>query len=780
MSPVRPTHPALRAAAYRVPPRPQPIDLDLRGNEGPPGASAELPPIALQRYPSQAEVAGLFAQRLGLPAENVLVTAGADGALDRICRATLQPGDRAVWTTPGFVMTRRYVALARAETIDIPWEAGPFPVRAMLDAVDASTRVVFFTSPNNPTGSAATPADLRAVAEGLPPGVLLVVDAAYEAYAAQPLSEVALDYDNVLLLRTISKDWGLAGLRVGFVAARDARWMDWLHAAGSPYSVAAPSLALAARALARPTEPLPDRVTAFLDHARNARSALTDALASGAFVTTPSQANFAFGRSPRAAWLGDALAGLGIGARTFPSVPDLADAIRVGCPPDDAGTSRVCAAINAALQPQALILDMDGVLADVRSSCRAAIQAACAAAGVQVTAADIAEVKAEGNANNDWITSQKLLARVGIERSIEQATADYEAAYQGSDEAPGLWTTETLLVEVAWLRQLAARMPLGIVTGRPRRDAERFLERFELTDLFATVVCMEDAPAKPDPAPVQRALTAMGVARAWMVGDTPDDIVAARAAGVVPLGICAPGEDSAPALLAAGAARVLPDLTTLSELLEPSDKTEPMAPPSPAVPGGRSARVERTTRETTIVCALDLDGSGSVDAHTGIGMLDHLLTSLGRHARFDLTLTCSGDLHIDDHHTTEDCALVLGTALEQCLGNRSGIRRFGSAFAPLDEALARAVVDLSGRPWPEVDLDLQRPSLGTLACENIVHFFQSFAITARMSLHLDVLRGANDHHRAEAATKALALALRQAVARDGTAGAVPSTKGVLG
>ncbi|MCJ7755403.1 MAG: imidazoleglycerol-phosphate dehydratase HisB [Thermoanaerobaculales bacterium] len=192
----------------------------------------------------------------------------------------------------------------------------------------------------------------------------------------------------------------------------------------------------------------------------------------------------------------------------------------------------------------------------------------------------------------------------------------------------------------------------------------------------------------------------------------------------------------------------------------------------------RTATVERSTRETRISCRLNLDGAGDVTIATGIGFLDHMLTSLAFHAGWDLELRCSGDLEIDDHHTAEDCALVLGEALNSALGDRAGIVRFGSAYAPLDEALARTVVDLSGRPWPQVDLGLEREMLGTLACENIGHVLRSLAMAARCALHVDVLRGDNDHHRAEAAFKATALALRQATAL--ATGGIRSTKGTLG
>ncbi|MGD9507154.1 MAG: imidazoleglycerol-phosphate dehydratase HisB [Geminicoccaceae bacterium] len=192
----------------------------------------------------------------------------------------------------------------------------------------------------------------------------------------------------------------------------------------------------------------------------------------------------------------------------------------------------------------------------------------------------------------------------------------------------------------------------------------------------------------------------------------------------------------------------------------------------------RTARVERRTAETEITLSLDLDGTGRSEVQTGLGFLDHMLTALAKHGRFDLDLDCDGDLEVDDHHTAEDCALALGTAFDQALGERRGIRRFGHAYAPLDEALARAVVDFSGRPSAQVELGFRRERIGEIATENLTHVFVSFATAARMTLHVDVLKGSNDHHRAEAAFKALALALREAVVLDGT-GEVPSTKGVL-
>ncbi len=223
-------------------------------------------------------------------------------------------------------------------------------------------------------------------------------------------------------------------------------------------------------------------------------------------------------------------------------------------------------------------------------------------------------------------------------------------------------------------------------------------------------------------------------------------------------------------------------MAAVAEVMKPEMVVTAATPESstalPAAKAGdRTAQTKRKTKETDIEIALNLDGTGKAEIKTGIGFLDHMLTALAFHSRMDLKLICDGDLHIDDHHTAEDCALALGTAIDEALGPRTGIKRFGYAYAPLDESLARSVVDLSGRPWPEIHLNLQREMVGTWACENITHFFQSLAMTLRCSLHVDVIRGDNDHHKAEAAFKSLAKALGEAVTK--AEGAVPSTKGVL-
>jgi imidazoleglycerol-phosphate dehydratase len=198
----------------------------------------------------------------------------------------------------------------------------------------------------------------------------------------------------------------------------------------------------------------------------------------------------------------------------------------------------------------------------------------------------------------------------------------------------------------------------------------------------------------------------------------------------------------------------------------------PMAP--------RTAHIQRETRETRVEVTLNLDGTGRGDVATGIGFLDHMLDSLARHARFDLTVRAEGDLHVDQHHTAEDVGVSLGQALDRALGERRGIRRFGDAVVPLDEALAQVAVDLGGRGWASIDLPFRAPTIGGLSTEMIPHLLQSFATDGRFNLHVRLLAGENDHHRAEATFKALARALDDATRPDTRLGGeVPSTKGVI-
>ena len=194
----------------------------------------------------------------------------------------------------------------------------------------------------------------------------------------------------------------------------------------------------------------------------------------------------------------------------------------------------------------------------------------------------------------------------------------------------------------------------------------------------------------------------------------------------------------------------------------------------------RTARVERVTKETQVLVELNLDGTGVTQARTGVPFFDHMLAQLGKHGCIDLTVQARGDTEIDAHHTVEDTALTLGQALREALGDKAGICRFGDALIPLDEALARAAVDLSGRPYAvHTEPESMPPTIGTYDTTLTRHFFESLAMSAGICVHLSVLTGRNPHHIVEAQFKAFARALRAAAAPDPRSAGIPSTKGVL-
>lgn len=193
----------------------------------------------------------------------------------------------------------------------------------------------------------------------------------------------------------------------------------------------------------------------------------------------------------------------------------------------------------------------------------------------------------------------------------------------------------------------------------------------------------------------------------------------------------------------------------------------------------RSAQIERSTGETQITLAFNIDGQGKTDIQTGIGFLDHMLTLFASHGLFDLTVRATGDLHIDDHHTAEDVCICLGKALDQALGDRRGIVRTAHSYVPMDEALGLVAIDLGGRAYCVFDAEFVTPRLGQLGTDLLFHLFETLAIHGRLNLHAKVLYGRNDHHKAEAIFKALGRALDAATQVDPRRQGVPSTKGTL-
>lgn len=560
----------MNVTTYRRPVARPSVDLFLDANEGAGPTEAvvtalrETDPGLLRRYPDASSLEREIAARLGVPPERVLVTAGADDGIDRSCRVALGLGGTLLMPRPGFEMFNRYASLAGGRVVEFDWTSGDFPADQVLNLVDQETAAIAVISPNNPTGLVASAGTVRSLARAVP-DVPVILDAAYAEFADEDLTPLALECENVVALRTFSKAWGLAGARVGY-AVGSARWIDRMRAAGPPYPVAGPSLAVASAALRSGEAPMRDHVTTV----RAERDLLTSELALLGAEPTPSQGNFVLARFEDAGRVWEDLQALGIAVRRWTDRPELEGFLRIGCPGNSRDFARLVYALRAVLRPEALLLDMDGVIADESQSYRETIIATAASYGVTVDRSDIRELKAAGGFNNDWDVTHRLVTRAGIEADYDELVSRFESIYQGDDARPGLCERERLLVDPEVLMRLASRYRLGIVTGRPRSDAFDFLEREGIAGLFPVVITLDDAPAKPDPAPVRLALERLGARSAWMVGDTPDDAAAARAAGVLPLGILPPDPDDAvPAdeLIASGCSRVLSGLDELEELL---------------------------------------------------------------------------------------------------------------------------------------------------------------------------------------------------------------------
>jgi HAD superfamily hydrolase (TIGR01548 family) len=518
----------------------------------------------INRYPDYWELEAAIANHVGVGADRVLVTNGADDALERTVRSVVCRGRRAVLTTPSYSMIRRFAVLAEADLAEVPWWKDEYPVDEVCRLAGDDGGLVAVISPSNPTGAVASPRALEELLERVPRSLVLV-DQAYVDFTEQELdlAAVALGHPNAVVVRTFSKAWGCAGLRVGCAIA-DPRIIDWLRRAGLPFPVSTPSVQGVLRALADG----PDR--ARVQAIRAQREALAEFLRGRDIDTLPSEASFVFANFENAEFVWRGLGALGISVRAFPGKPELEGWLRITLPGDGGNFERLTRGLDTLLKPEALLFDMDGVLADVSQSYRQAIVETAAGWGVELEFADIERAKEEGNATNDWELARRLLAERGVAVDLEEVTERFEAIYQGSDGEPGLRRFETLRIDRDILARLGARLPLGIVTGRPRADASRFLHEQAIAGLFSVVVCMEDAPSKPDPAPVASALRQLGVSTAWMVGDTPDDLRAAREAGVLPIGVGAAGDDRKRAtkmLTAAGAALVLKEPSDIEELL---------------------------------------------------------------------------------------------------------------------------------------------------------------------------------------------------------------------
>lgn len=346
---VRPSRRAASSTAYRrgAPVSPPADLLKLDANEGPLGLRAHtalaiesITTAAMREYPDVGNLEDRLCRGLGASPGQLLVTAGGDDALARIAQAVIDPGDHAIATTPTFEMIPRYVRLAGGELSEVTWFNGDFPVDEVVRGITPSTRAIFVVTPNNPTGSVASARDLEILSRAAP-SALLVVDLAYTEFADEDLSGAALALPNAVAVRTFSKAWGLAGLRVGYVIGPE-HVMSWLRSVGQPYAVAAPSAAVAAWAI----DNLASEVARGVEQVRSERATLTGIFRARGMEVLDSQANFILVRSPRSVEVASHLEKAGIVARLFRNRPNLDNCLRLTCPGEPAAFDRVIRALE--------------------------------------------------------------------------------------------------------------------------------------------------------------------------------------------------------------------------------------------------------------------------------------------------------------------------------------------------------------------------------------------------------------------------------------------------
>ncbi|MEM6732346.1 MAG: histidinol-phosphate transaminase [Myxococcota bacterium] len=370
-------------SGYRATRSPIPAPIRLDGNEGrlpPPHILAAVEragPEVLRRYPNKATLEARLAKRAGVAPENLLVANGADDALDRIARAYVGTGRSLVTAGPTFEMIERFVTIAGGRFIEVPWWSEPFPLEAIRSAVEPNTSAIAAVTPNNPTGLSATYDEVAALATEYPDR-LIVADLAYAEFANEDLTPRLLAHDNVVITRTLSKAWSLAGARVGYVLAGNRSLIDHLRNAGGPFPVSGPSLAIAEAWLDAGLDHVTESRTAVLAE-RSELAGLLERLGAQPF---PSQANYVCARYRDVQWVYDAVASTGIAIRAFTDKPKLRDCARITCPQDRDVFERLSRALVGALAPKGICVDkhVDGV--DV---------GALRAAGITVQVADAPE-----------------------------------------------------------------------------------------------------------------------------------------------------------------------------------------------------------------------------------------------------------------------------------------------------------------------------------------------------------------------------------------------------
>jgi len=526
----------------------------------------------LSTYPEYSKFREKLAKYLSLKPEQVLRTNGTDEAIQTVMMAYLNKDDEIILPVPTFAIFEVYASIIGARINKVLYnEDLSFPTQRVLNNINNKTKMVILVNPNNPTGTAIPEEDIISILEKARNCIVLIDEAYYQFYG-KSAKELLPRYENLIIIQTFSKAFGLAGLRLGYLMAKKEIIAN-LEKVISPYSVN--SIAMVAAEAA-----LDDRefVNNYVKEVEESKKYVANELMKLGIRVFPSEANFVianFGEICDKVY--EKLKERGILVRNRTNYPLLKNCLRIGIGTKEQ-SRQLLAEINNILRPEekkAILFDMDGVLVDVMDSYRLVIKKTAEFfTNTTVTMEDIQKVKNQGNASNDWDVTCKIIESKGAFVNREKIIEKFQELYLGTKGKKGLRNKEKWLLDDSVLKKLKEKYVLGVVTGRPREEAEYALELFDKKQYFDCLVALGDyseEEAKPNPFPITLALNKLNSKSGWYIGDTVDDIKAGIVAGLDTLGVIPPDTDAEPLqtlLKQAGAKAVIEDIDKISEVLE--------------------------------------------------------------------------------------------------------------------------------------------------------------------------------------------------------------------
>ena len=546
------------------------LKLDLNENAMGPSpkvikALQEITDKDIKYYPAYGEVVNRLAEHNRVLPDMILPTSGADEAINYIFDVFVDSESTVLTVTPSFAMPKIYAKIVGCTYQEVNYkEKFVFPIDEILSSISEKTKLIIVTTPNNPTGEAISRENMLKILEKAN-GKYVLIDETYFNYAEESFLDLIEKYPNIFITRSMSKDFGLAGLRFGYIIANSENIVH-LKKVLRPFSVNNMAVKAALAAL----DDI-EYLNYVVEQVKESKKLLIEAIRGLAVKIYRSDANFVladFGE--KAEFIYKKLLNAGIKVKNFGQTPDLENCLRISLP----SVEDTKYLINALKPRDSIVFDVDGVIIDTRNSYRLAIKETYKHfSGKDISAEDIQQAKNAGGLNNDWDLTEFLLKNSGVNIPKDQIISKFQELYFGKS-GEGFIQNEEILISPETIKTLAKDYDLAIFTGRPKQEAEFVLKKWGLEDYFCPVVCMEDLPEgkhKPEPDGLLNILKITSPQKVYFLGDTPDDMISAEKAGVTGIGVLPP-QDKSPELkeklLKAGAENVLQNTEDIVELLK--------------------------------------------------------------------------------------------------------------------------------------------------------------------------------------------------------------------